>query len=122
MPDPVLDWGLNGVDVEYHPYWRNPYAGCEDRDVLVSLWRIGKDRVLLGVFNHDSRNARDVSVSVDLDKLGLVPELIWQEFIRTRDLYKRPDTPRARLDFHGRTLNVKDLAPHEGRFVGIRRY
>jgi hypothetical protein len=122
MPDPVLDWGLNGVDVEYHPYWRNPYAGCEDKDVLVSLWRIGNDRVLIGVFNHDSKSAKDVSVSVELDKLRLVPELIWQEFIRTRDLYKRPDTPRASLDFHGRALNVKELAPHEGRFVGIRRY
>ena len=88
----------------------------------MSLWCISNDRVLIGVFNHDSKNAKDVSVSVELDKLGLVPELIWQEFIRTRDRYKRPDTPRANLDFHGRALNVKELAPHEGRFVGIRKY
>jgi len=122
MPDSILDWGLNDTETVYYPYWRNPYVSSRDKDVLVSLWRIGKDRVLVGVFNLNSKKTKDVSLTVDLDKLGLVPQLPWQEFIGVRMLYSRPGAPGIDLDFHGRTLKVKKLAPHEGRFFGIRRY
>ena len=138
MPRSVLDWGLNQEGVVYHPYWRNPFVRSEDPDILISLWQIpgsgtgGKsDRVLLGIFNYDRAKAKAVSLKVDLDKLGLVPELKWQEFIGVRDLFRRDAgklTDReaaassAKLDFYGRILSISKLPPHTMRLVGIRRY
>jgi hypothetical protein len=138
IPRSVLDWGLNQEGVVYHPYWRNPFVTSGDPDVLVSLWQIpgqgggGKsDRVLLGVFNYDRKKTKDVSLKVDLDKLGLVPELKWQEFVGLRDLFRRDGdklTPQeatstqSSLDFYARTLTVRKLPPHTIRLVGIRRY
>jgi len=122
MPQSVLDWGINGEETVYHPYWRNPYVEGEDRDVLVSLWQL-PDRVLLGVFNYSSDRAVDAVLEVDLDDLGLVPQLSWQEFVGVRTLWKSDDAaPDADLDFHNRTLSVKGLQPHTLRLIGIRRY
>lgn len=139
MPDAVLDWGLNSEGVEYHPYWRNPFVQSDDEDILVSLWRIpgqggdGKsDRVILGIFNYNGKAARPVSLQVDLDGLGLLPQRKWQDFVRVRDLYIREDIAqmspqvarnvRANLDFYNRTLTIKRLKPHTLRLIGIRRY
>ena len=123
MPQSILDWGLNGEDVVYHPYWRNPYVACADEDILVSLWRLpSEDRVLIGVFNYNRKQTKNVSLTVDLDKLGLVPQLPWQEFIGVRTLYKREGDPAAGLDFYKRTLTLKNLKPHTGRFIGIGKY
>ena len=138
MPQTVLDWGLNQEGVVYHPYWRNPFVKSDDPDILVSLWQIpgpardGKsDRVLLGIFNYNRKRTRNVSLKVDLDQLGLVPELKWQEFIGVRDLFRRDATKvsdreaastKSGFDFYGRTLSIKKLPPHTVRLVGIRRY
>ncbi len=256
MPGTVLDWGLNSGETSYHPYWRNPYAACDDKDILVSLWRIpgeqrtmlaifnysgsdghdcevkvdlaglgmekkravartllatdgttaqlasggvirvkglkrhrmiivglgdqlsselrraakalpkwvagglpdavgdfglaraetrhfapGKtagvacsntvvqvgmwqlpDRVMLTVYNSDSKSPVDARIAVDLDKLGLVPTLQWQEFVRVRQLYAEAGAPEPELDFHGRTLTVRGLPAGGGRLIAIRRY
>ena len=122
MPEPVLDWGLNEEATVYHPYWRNPFVTGADQDVLVSLWQL-PDRVMLGIFNYSRDQAKTVSLKVDLDELGLVPELPWQEFVGVRTLWKADDKdPDATLNYHDRTLSVRSLRPHSLRLIGIRRY
>ncbi len=121
MPGSVLDWGINDAETAYHPYWRNPFVVSSDKDVLVSLWQL-PDRVMLGVFNYNRDQSKTVNLKIDLDKLGLVPELPWQQFVGVRNLWKGDDGPDASLNFHGRTLQVKDLKPHRLRLIGIRRY
>ena len=117
------DWkNLNDVEIVYHPYWRNPFVTCADKDVLVSLWQL-PDRVMLGVYNYNGKQAKDATLKVDLDKLNLVPQLPWQEFVGVRDLWKADaKDPGGELDFHGRTLSVNALRPHTLRLIGIRRY
>jgi hypothetical protein len=79
--------------------------------------------VVLAVFNYSRKQSREAILKVDLDGLGLVPELKWQECVRSRDLYKRAgNEPDAKLDFYERTLTVGKLAPHTVRIVGLRRY
>jgi len=122
IPTSVLDWGINDARTVYHPYWRNPFATCDDKDLLVSLWQL-PDRVMLGVFNYNSKQPRDVVLKLDLDALNLVPRLPWQEFVGVRTLWKADaKAPEASLDFHSRKLLVKDLQPHTIRLIGIRRY
>jgi len=122
MPERVLDWGVNSEDTMYHPYWRNPYVTSEDEHILVSLWQL-PDRVMLGVYNYDRNQARDVTIKVDLKSLKLIPQRPWQEFVGVRDLWKYDDTaPDAALDFHQATLSLKAVQPHALRLIGIRRY
>jgi hypothetical protein len=108
---PPLD--INDERTEFVPFWRNPFVTCEDKDILVSMWRL-PDRVLLCIFNYDRSKAKNATLSIDLDGLNLVPKLKWQEFIRV--------TGDAQLDFSKRQLSLKDLQPHSGKQVWIRRY
>ena len=149
MPRTILDWGLNEAGVEYHPYWRNPFATSTDKDVLVSLWRIPNEaegRLLVGAFNYDRKNTKDIEVKVDLSKLNLA-----NKQLVLRDLSKAYlDSPLAKAgdpigcEFWGGTvsdaalafvrpgqggpaafdpttgvLRIKGVAPHRGRFIGI---
>ena len=108
---PPLD--INDERTEYIPFWRNPYVSGKDGDILVSMWRL-PDRVLLCIFNADRAKTKSPTLVVDLDKLGLVPQLKWQEFVRV--------TGDATLDFHKRELTVKGLPPHSGKQIWIRRH
>jgi hypothetical protein len=119
LTQPVLEWGL--CDAEYVPLWRNPYATCEDKDVLISAWRL-PDRILLAVFNCDNKKGKEPVIKVDIEKLGLVPKLPWQEFLRVTDVDKPEKEPPCQFDFYARTLKVPALAPHTGRLISIRRY
>jgi len=121
LTEPILDWGICDERTEYVPLWRNPYATCEDTAILVSMWRL-PDRVLLAVFNNDGKQGRDAVLAIDLEKLGLVPKLPWQEFIRVADVDKVEGEPAAQLDFYARTLKVPALAPHTGRLISIRKF
>ena len=121
MPDSVLDWGLNDARVVYHPYWRNPYVKTGEEDILVSMWQL-PDRVILGVFNYNGAKRKDASLEIDLEKLDLVPQKKWQQFVRVRDLWSGDEGPESRLDFHGRKLTVRKISPHRLRLIGIRRY
>jgi len=140
MPRPILDWGLNGDPVTYHPYWRNPHAACADKDILVSTWRIpegGTTRVLVGVFNYDRKAPKDVEVKLDLEKLGLARQPLavrdlygdWvaehlggakpsKQALALREIYK--DVGAApEFDPTAGTLRIAGLAPHRGRFIGV---
>jgi len=121
MPPGILDWGLNRADTRYYPYWRNPYVSSADKDVLISLWQL-PDRVLVGVFNYNRKQQKDITLKIDLDALQLTPKLPWQEFVGVRDLYKAETDPAAQLNYYARTLTIKALRPHAGRFIGIRKY
>jgi hypothetical protein len=122
MPTPILDWGIASDQTVYHPYWRNPYVTCADKDVLISLWQL-PDRVMLGVFNYDRKKAKDVTLKVDLNGLGLVPQKPWQEFVGVRDLWKLEEKAGpAGFDFYGQAVTIKGMQPHTVRFVGLRKY
>lgn len=109
LTDAMLDWGLVDKQTNYIP------AAITD-STSVSQWQL-PDRVLFAVTN-TSAKAQSVTINVDLDKLGLVPQLPWQEFIRVRDFSGR----KATLDFESRKLNLGNLKPGEVRLVGVRKY
>jgi len=122
LPEPLLEWGMADERVEYVPFWRNPYVTGEDPEVLVSMWRL-PDRVLLSVFNHDAKQGKTATLQVDMEKLGLLPKLPWQEFVRVKALAEEPPaTPQPGFDFHERRLTVPALAPRTARLVSIRLY
>ena len=117
MPAAVLDWGLNGAEVTYYAYWRNSQVACQDKDVLVSLWQIGKGRALIGVFNYSKTDTKNVRLDLDLAKLGFSPDAT-----TVRDLYMRKNNnlPAGGLDAKAGTLTLNELPPHMGRFIGVR--
>jgi len=121
VPETALDWGLNEEKTVYVPFWRNNYVSCEDKDILVSLWKL-PDRVALLVFNYNREKTKDATIRIDLKKLNLIPRLPWQEFIGIRDLVKDTKEPPAKLDFYAQTVTVPALSPHTGRLIGIRLY
>jgi len=114
--------GFGLVDAEAVRFAPGDAPGVKSDDTIdVAMWRL-PDRVMLTVRN-DSDDTRDAVLQVDLDALGLAPQLPWQEFVRIRDLWSADKSaPASVLDFHGRTLTVGDLSPNEVRLVGIRRY
>jgi len=114
IPNDILDFGLNDERIEYVPYWRDPFVQA-DKDTLVSLWRLG-DRAILEVFNYDGGKTRDVKVALDLGKLGLAPRA--GTTLAAVNLAKPADEPACTLD--GQTLAVPAVAPHTGRFIGLR--
>jgi hypothetical protein len=114
MPQAVLDWGMNGESVLYHPYWRNPYVTCQDKDILITLWRIPTEqRVVVGVYNYNRKLAKDAIIQIDLTKLGLTPQQA-----AALALYQ-PGGATAELDVSSGTLKLKALPPHRGMFVGL---
>jgi hypothetical protein len=140
MPQPILDWGMNGETVTYEPYWRKAYADSGDEDVLVSVWRIPDEaagRILVGVFNYNREKAKDVSVTIDLDKLGFAGgELVMNDLSLdyTRGLLASQKNEQqianfervlaglgesATFDAKKGVLHIKNLAPHRGRFIGV---
>ncbi len=147
MPDKILDFGLNGDATAYSPYWRNPYASCPDKSLLVSTWRIADnddtamlavpttgpvDRALIGVYNYDRQNPRGATIKVDLKALGLdAPD----STVIARELYG-PETGNdnygnrvasdlfgmeCRLDTSAGILELPPVPPHRGRYIGLQR-
>jgi hypothetical protein len=124
----AVEWGINDEQAQYVPFWRNPYVQCEDKDVLVSLWRL-PDRVLMAAFNNDGKQAKDVTMKVDLAALNLLPRP-WKEFIGVRAVedpgeYGRssmPKEPEPTLDVYAGTVSVKGVQPHTARIIAVRKY
>jgi hypothetical protein len=116
MPDRVQDWGVNGADTVYHPYWRNPFVTGKDADVLVSLWHMPlENRVMLGVFNLNGGKARDAELAIDLKELGIAPA---HAFART--LYSLTNGVQpAVFDPVAGVVRIKGLPPHELVLIGI---
>jgi len=122
LPEPLLEWGMTDGRVEYIPFWRNPFVSGDDAEVLVSMWRL-PDRVLLSVFNHSAKQGKTATLKVDLEKLGLLPELPWQEFVRARAIVETlPNNQQPGLDVPQRRLTVPALAPRTARLISIRKY
>jgi len=118
IPPELLDWGLVRPETRFSPAGSAPGVTC-DNDVRVAVWRL-PDRVLLAVSSAHEKGLRDVTVGIDLDALGLTPELPWQEFVRVRTF--GVGAAEAVLDFYGRKLTVPKLKPGDVRLVGVRRY
>jgi hypothetical protein len=116
MPQKVLDWGLNGTDVVYIPYWRNGGVSSGDPDVLVSVWRMN-GRVVIGVYNYNRKAAKDVKLALDLRALGVAGK---GKSVTSRDLYRRDGSASCVFDGAAGTISISSLAPHSGRFIGIR--
>jgi hypothetical protein len=120
FPASVLDNGLITAKTKYATPGRTPEVQPGE-GIQVAAWR-QRDRLLLAVINPGDQQ-RDAALKLDLDRLGITPQLPWQEFVGVRDLWKADqNAPGASLDFFGRTLSVKSLQPHTLRLIAVRRY
>lgn len=116
LNDAMLDWGLVAKETKFVPA-PQPEGPTKDFSApVIAMWEL-PDRVLFAVTN-TSDKAQPVTIDIALDKLGLVPQLPWQEFVRVRDFNGGSST----LDFHGRKLSLGNLKPGQVRLVGVRRY
>jgi hypothetical protein len=59
---------------------------------------------------------------VDLDALGLRQKLIWQEFVRVRQLCAEDKALAPELDYYSGKLTLKAVPAKSGRLVMIRKY
>jgi hypothetical protein len=117
MPVAALDWGLNGGNTVYEPFWRNEAARANADDVLVSLWRMpGESRAMLGVYNYNRTATRNAKITLDLPALGLD-----RGALAARDLYAPAGEP-TQLDADKGVVTVKGLKPATGCLVAIRKY
>ena len=119
--DAVADQGFNRKAAHYYAEGKSPNIACDDPSIQIASWQL-PDRTLLCVRNADRQIAKDAVIKVDLDRLGLVPSLRWQEFINVRDLNRGEKADEAKLDFYGRTLSVKSMRPNSVRLICIRKY
>ncbi len=116
MPDSVLEWGMNNIDVEYIPYWRNEAIKSGDDKILVSAWKIPSEkRILFEVFNYGYRENKDVNLKLNLKELGLTGKNLI-----VRDLYNAGcSNEPVSFDAKNATISIKQLPRHRGRLVGI---
>jgi hypothetical protein len=112
----MLDWGLAAKATTFLPAAAVKSARCADPAVQLALWQQA-DRVLLAV-KHTGAKALAVTLDLDLDGLGLVPQLPWQEFVRARDF----TGGSAQLKFYERQLVLGTVKPGAVRLIGVRRY
>ncbi len=122
LPTSLIDYGLVSSKVAHSDPNKNTSIRCDDPNIEISTWQ-REDRLLLILTNLTAKFIPKAKVSVDLDLLGLVPKLPWQEFVETRDLWtsNRGSDP-AVLNYHNRWLEFHSLSPNEIRLVGIRLY
>ncbi|MCY3022527.1 MAG: DUF6067 family protein [Planctomycetota bacterium] len=120
LPQEVLDWGVYSPSMVWEAPSQRGDVVCDDAEVSLAVWR-APDRVVLFVTNEKGTKAKDVTLSIDLEKLGLVPKLPWQQFVRVRT-FAPEKTPQATLDFYARKLTVPKIEPKTVRLVGVRLY
>ncbi|MGD0089189.1 MAG: glycoside hydrolase domain-containing protein [Planctomycetota bacterium] len=113
-PQAVLDFGLNDERLQYVPYWRNKELLSDDKDLLVSQWRL-PGRVLLLVFNNNREQTKEAQFKLDFDALGLGKP----EQCSISELGGCGD-PAVLLNSQARLLAVPGLLPHTGRYIGLR--
>ncbi len=118
VPDALLNFGL--ADAKVAVRRDGDWGGCADPALTATCLQL-PDRILIAIAN-PGPEARDAVVQVNLDTLGLVPELQWQEFVQERDFGPVQKGKEAKLDFHARSLSVPGIAPGTVRLVAIRRY
>ena len=117
MPQPALEWGLNGEDVSYTPYWRDGGVKSADKDVLVSVWRMS-GRAVLGVYNYDRKATKDAALTVDLIALGLARDDAQAARALARGLFV-PAGATVEFDAAQWALRVLALPPHHLALVGL---
>lgn len=111
-PEPVLEWGINDERLQYIPYWRNNLITTDDKDVLVSLWRL-PDRVLVVAFNNDGKQVKDVKLKVDLKGIGLSH---WDAIV-AQELGGAGDQQVTLTGTNN--LLIPGLQPHTARYAGL---
>lgn len=122
LPLSIADFGLLHPSTKHFAPGQAPGVRSANAAIDVAMWQLS-DRVLLAVQNTHREQVQDATIELDLDALGLTPQLPWQEFVGVRDLWQTYDqAPPASLDYHNRTLAIEDMAPQAVRLIGIRRY
>jgi hypothetical protein len=116
LPDAVLDFGLVRQETKHIAPGLAPGVSCEDVAIQIGMWQL-PDRVMLVVHNSDGEAARTAQLKVDLDALGLAPELEWQEVVGVRQLYAEDQAPAPEG-----MVTLKGIPPRGGRLVAIRKY
>ncbi len=113
----LLDWGMNGRDVKFWPYWRNAkILGVDSNTVLASMWT-SPDRALLCLFNTDKKQTVETTVRVPTVDLDLMPS-VRSEYTRAFDL----ETGEAvAFDGWNGAVTAKVLA-HDYRLISINLY
>jgi hypothetical protein len=116
MPDSALEWGMNAVDVEYIPYWRNKVIESGDEKVLVSVWKIpSEEKVMFEVFNYGYKDSKDIKVKVNVKELGLSGKKLY-----ARDLYNAGCSNEPVIfNEKDNSVVIRQLPHHRGRLVGI---
>jgi len=65
---------------------------------------------------------KDAVLKMDMDKLGITPQLPWQEFVGVRALCAEEKAPAPELDHYGGRLTLKGIPAKGGRLVAIRKH
>jgi hypothetical protein len=117
VPPALLDHAIIDPKTEFLAPGRVPEVTCPDQGIRVAAWRL-PDRLALFVLN-DRAQPCNTLLRIDLERLGLVPKLPWQEFVRATaiDAEKPPV-----LDYHKRTLSIENLPAKGARIVVVRKY
>ncbi len=117
----LCDQGMVSAKTRFLPSGQCAAVTSADADISVAVWQL-PDRVLLVANNGSAKDSKDAQIAVDLAKLNLVPQLVWQEFIRAIDVRTGNNDPPASLDFYGGRLTLPRLAPGATRMVVLRRF
>jgi hypothetical protein len=115
VPNAVLAHDFVRPETRYFAPGEMDRIATEEADAEIVAWQL-PDRVLVGVYNAGEQG-RNIALKVDLDGLGLTPELPWQEFIRCHALIGE-----AKFDFDGRGVTLPSVAAGTGRLFVLRRY
>jgi hypothetical protein len=92
-------------------------VSCADEQILVSLWQL-PDRVMLGVFNYDRKQTKDVTLKLDLARLGLAGRDGFD--LAARDLFRPEGAADVAFDPASGTVTLKGVGSHTLRLVGVR--
>ncbi len=119
MPDAIVDWGMARQDVVFHK--QSPHVKSNNPNVAVSMWQL-PDRILIAVFNGADR-AKNVSLSINRQALGLTKKRKWQDFVQAHTIW--PATPKnkgARMNAQGTAITVRGLKPQTLEVISVRTY
>ncbi len=116
MPANALRWGMNAVNVEYIPYWRNDVVNSGDDKILVSVWNIpSEERIMFEVFNYGYKEKKDIKLKLDLKKLGLSGKKLFASDIYNAGCSNEPIV----FNEKGGIVTINQLPHHRGRLVGV---
>ena len=115
IPDSVLTHNVVTPQTKFFPPGQTDTVSTDDTAEKVYSWQL-PDRLLIGVLN-SGQERKNITLNVDFKALGLMPELLWQEFIRFHTLIGP-----ANFNLQNRTVTLPSVAPGTGRLILLRRY